>query len=213
MDLQQNDDLQNKMSKMGSLNDNVCLYERPPSTLELKVKVILPYINQKTDLVTYRLQFENSFQIAYDELFYDSVGRDDSKAWKNIKQIFVHVQAAFCHASLGTKIHINYGDTAILVPNLRKVYTQAEDYKNDVVKPILEPFTKTEMEKDSSLNLVVYLTNNAGSGTAYGRACGTLEGMFSMNQCGDTDDVKGMLTCAHVCIIFLLTLKPSLFIH
>ena len=198
---------------MGSLNDNVCLYDRPPSTLELKVKVILPYINQKADLVTYRLQFENSFQIAYDELFYDSVGRDDSKAWKNIKQVFVHLQAAFCHASLGTKIHINYGDTAILVPNLRKVYTNqgqlAEDYKNEVVKPILEPFTKTEMEKDSSLNLVVYLTNNNGSGTAYGQACGTLKRMFSMNQCGDTDDVKGMLTCAYVCIIFLLTLNPS----
>ena len=108
------------------------------------------------------------------------------------------MQAAFCHASLGTKIHINYGDTAILVPNLRKVYTHEEEYKNEVVKPILEPFTKTEMEKDSSLNLVVYLTNNAGSGTAYGRACGTLERMFSINQCGDTNDVKGMLTCAHV---------------
>ena len=52
VDLHQNDDLKNKMSQMGSLNDNVCLYERPPSTLELKVKVLLPHINQKTDLVT-----------------------------------------------------------------------------------------------------------------------------------------------------------------
>ena len=41
MDLYQNNDLQREMSQLRSINDNVCLYERPPSTLELKVKVIL----------------------------------------------------------------------------------------------------------------------------------------------------------------------------
>ena len=160
--------------------------------------------------MTCRLQFENSFQIAYDELFYDSVGRDDSKAWKNIKKVLTHVQAAYCHASLGTKIHINYGDTAILVPDLRTefaIFGQAgEDYRNNVRKKILEPFTKTEMEKDSTLNLVVYLTNNRGQGVVAGQACGKLEYRYSINQCGDSNDVEGMLDCAHVCIIFLLTL-------
>ena len=157
-------------------------------------------------LVTCRLQFENLFQVAYDELFYTSVDRDETKAWKNIKKIFVHVQAAFCHASLGTKIHINYGDKAVLVPNLSKVFTLTDDYKKNVFEPILEPLTKTEMEDDSSLNLMVYLTSNKGSGEARGKPCGTKERRFSINQCGDSDDVQGMLTCAHVCIIFLLTL-------
>ena len=190
------------MSQMRSINDDVCLYERPPSTLELKVKVILQCVNQKTDLVTCRLQFENSFQIAYDELFFDTVGRDESKAWKNIKKVLVHMQVAFCHASLGTKIHINYGDSAILVPNLRDEFNLGEDYTNNVVEPILKPKTKAEMEKDSSLNLMIYLTNSAGTNGAgvatVGGTCGALESRYSINQCGDSDNISGMLGCAAV---------------
>ena len=93
---------------------------------------------------------------------------------------------------------------------MRTEYAQdgqaGEDYENNVMKPILEPFTRTEMEKDSSLNLVVYLTNNRGSGVGPGQPCGPLERRFSINQCGDSNDVEGMLQCAEVCIIFLLTL-------
>ena len=200
-DLHQNDDLQNTMSQMRSINDNVCLYERPPLTLELKVKVILQCINQKTDLVKFRLQFENSFQIAYDELFFDSVDRDDSKAWNNIKKVFVHVQAAFCHASLGTKIHVNYGNTAMLLNDLRDEFSFGEDYANNAIKPILKPLTQAEMEKDSNLNLMIYLTNGIGSGVAFGQPCGTMNHRFSVNQCGDTDNVFGMLTCVAVCIL------------
>ena len=198
MDLYQNDDLQHEMLQMRSINDDVCLYERPPSTLELKVKVILQCINQKTDLVTCRLQFENSFQIAYDELFFDSVDRDDSKAWNNIKKVFVHLQAAFCHASLGTKIHINYGNTAMLLNDLRDEFSFGEDYTNNAIVPIIKPLTQAEMEKDSNLNLMIYLTNNAGSGVAYGQPCGTLNRRFSINQCGSTNDAYGMLTCVAV---------------
>ena len=160
--------------------------------------------------MTCRLQFENSFQIAYDELFYDSVGRDDSKAWKNIKKVLTHVQAAYCHASLGTKIHINYGNTAMLVNDLRDEFNFGDDYKNNVRKKILEPFTKTEMEKDSSLNLMVYLTNNVGSGVGPGQPCGKLEDRYSINMCGNSDDVKDMLQCVYVCIIFLLTITTFL---
>ena len=202
MDLYQNNDLQREMSQLRSINDDVCLYQRPPSTLELKVKVILPCINKKTGLVTCRLQFKNSFQIAYDELFFDSVGRDNSKAWNNIKRVFVHVQVAYCHASLGTKVHINYGDSAILVNN-RVEYEHTKKYKNDVTKPILEPLTEGEMEKDSSLNLLVFLTNKMGAGHATLNAiCGELKSRWSINQCGDTDNVKGMLYCAAVSIIY-----------
>ena len=110
------------------------------------------------------------------------------------------MQAAFCHASLGTKIHINFGDTAMLVNDLRDEFNFGDDYKNNVIKPILEPLTKDEMENDSSLNLMIYLTNNAGSGVAYGQPCGTLNRRFSFNRCGGTDSVNGMLTCAAVCI-------------
>ena len=150
------------------------------------------------------LQFEFSFQIAYDELFFDSVDRDASKAWKNIKKVFVHVQAAFCHASLGTKIHINYGNTAMLINGLRDEFNFGADYTNNVIVPIIQPLTKAEMENDSNLNLMVYLTNNVGSGAA----CGPLENRFSINQYGGTDNVYEMLTCVAVCIISLLTPSP-----
>ena len=111
------------------------------------------------------------------------------------------MQAAFCHASLGTKIHINYADTVILINDLRDEFNFEEDYANNVIGPIIKPLTKDEMEKDSSLNLMVYLTNNVGSGVAFGQPCGSLESRFSINQCGSTDDVYGMLTCVAVCII------------
>ena len=111
------------------------------------------------------------------------------------------MQAAFCHASLGTKIHINYADTVILINDLRDEFNFEEDYANNVIGPIIKPLTKDEMEKDSSLNLMVYLTNNVGSGVAVGQPCGSLESRFSINQCGSTDDVYGMLTCVAVCII------------
>ena len=110
------------------------------------------------------------------------------------------MQAAFCHASLGTKIHVNYGDTAMLVNDLRDEFSFEEDYTNNAIKPILMPLTKSEMENDNNLNLMVYLTNNVGSGVAYGQPCGTLTHRFSINQCGDTDNVYGMLTCVAVCI-------------
>ena len=112
------------------------------------------------------------------------------------------MQAAFCHASLGTKIHINYADTVILLNDLRDEFNFGEDYSNNVIGPIIKPLTRDEMEKDSSLNLMVYLTNNVGSGVAFGQPCGSLESRFSINQCGGTDDVYGMLTCVAVCIIY-----------
>ena len=102
------------------------------------------------------------FQIAYDELFFDSVGRDIAKAWSNIQKIFVHVQAAFCHASLGTKIHVDIGNSAHHIENLRTEFSFAQDYADNVVDPILKPLTKDFFENDNSINLVVYLTNNEG---------------------------------------------------
>ena len=110
------------------------------------------------------------------------------------------MQAAFCHASLGTKIHINYADTVILINDLRDEFNFGDDYTNNVIVPIIQPLTKAEMENDSNLNLMIYLTNNAGSGVAYGQPCGTLNRRFSFNTCGGTDSVNGMLKCAAVSI-------------
>ena len=63
VDHYQNDHLQRTMSQMRSINEDVCLYQRPPSTLELNVKVILPWMNQGTDLcpIKVKLEFRFSF--------------------------------------------------------------------------------------------------------------------------------------------------------
>ena len=103
-----------------------------------------------------------SFQIIYDELFFDSIGRDKTKAWRKIEQIFVHIQAAFCHASLGTKIHIDIGNSAHLINNLRTGFDFSQEYLDNVVDPILKPLTEELIRKDNSINLVVYLTSNEG---------------------------------------------------
>ena len=95
-------------------------------------------------------------------MFFDTVGRDITKAWSNIQKIFVHVQAAFCHASLGTKIHVDIGNSAHHIENLRSEFSFAQDYADNVVDPILKPLTKEFFENDNSVNLVVYLTNNEG---------------------------------------------------
>ena len=95
-------------------------------------------------------------------MFFDSIGRDKTKAWRNIEQIFVHIQAAFCHASLGTKVHVDIGNSAHHIENLRSEFSFAQDYADNVVDPILKPLTKEFFENDNSVNLVVYLTNNEG---------------------------------------------------
>ena len=88
----------------------------------------------------------------------------------------------------------------MLLNDLRDEFSFGEDYTNNAIVPIIKPLTKAEMEKDSNLNLMIYLTNGIGSGVAYGQPCGTLNRRFSFNTCGGTDSVNGMLTCAAVCI-------------
>ena len=60
MDLYQNDDLQRTNSQMRSINEDVCLYQRPPSTLKLNVKVILPWMNKGTDLDLKSVHFKDT---------------------------------------------------------------------------------------------------------------------------------------------------------
>ena len=92
----------------------------------------------------------------------------------------------------------------MLINDLRDEFNFGKDYINNAIIPIIKPLTKAEMENDSNLNLMVYLTNNAGSGVAYGQPCGTLNRRFSINQCGGTDNANGMLTCVAVCIFSCL---------
>ena len=120
--------------------------------------IIISLFNKTNDI--WILPF---FQIAYDDLFFDTVGRDITKAWSNIQKIFVHVQAAFCHASLGTKIHVDIGNSAHHIENLRTEFSFAQDYADNVVDPILRPLTEEMFENDNNVNLVVYLTNNEGT--------------------------------------------------
>ena len=88
----------------------------------------------------------------------------------------------------------------MLLNDLRDEFSFGEDYTNNAIVPIIKPLTKAEMEKDSNLNLMIYLTNGIGSGVAYGQPCGTVNRRFSINQCGNTDNVYWMLTCVAVCI-------------
>ena len=104
----------------------------------------------------------NYFQIAYDELFFDSVGRNKTKAWSIIQKVFVHVQVNFCHVSLGTKIHLNIGNSAHHIENLTTEFSFNDSYAINVVEPILKPLKEEFLENDNNVNAVVYLSNNEG---------------------------------------------------
>ena len=121
--------------------------------------------------------------------------------------MFLHVKAAFCHASLGTKVHLNIKDTTHF-KGLRTVYKNAGEYLKDVGTKIIEPKVKSLMEEDDTLNLMVMLTNNFGAGVAPGKLCTPdLRKRYVVNQCGRTDNLHYMLKCAAVSIQTHL-LKP-----
>ena len=126
------------------------------------------------------------------------------QAWKNIQKVFLHVQAAYCHASLGTKVHLNVKG-AHLFEGLHTEFIVSSKYwdiyYNDVAKPIIEPKVKSLMEEDETLNIMVMLTDGSGSGLVYGGSeiCHPdKRRRYSMNKCGGTDNLQGMLTCVAV---------------
>ena len=123
------------------------------------------------------------------------------QAWKNIQKVFLHVQAAFCHASLGTKVHLNVKGPH-LFEGLHTEFSKNWDvYYNDVAKPIIEPKVKSLMEEDETLNLMVMLTDGSSSGVVYSGSelCHSdKRRRYSMNECGGTDNLHGMLKCVAV---------------
>ena len=126
------------------------------------------------------------------------------QAWKNIQKVFLHVQAAYCHASLGTKVHLNVKG-AHLFEGLRTELIVSSEYwyiyQNDVAKPIIEPKVKSLMEADETLNIMVVLTDGTASGVVFSGSelCHPdKRRRYSMNKCGGMDNIHGMLKCVAV---------------
>ena len=83
--------------------------------------------------------------------------RDTKKSIQKIKSLFVHVQAQFCHPSLGTKYHINIQNInePIFLEHLEFPY---DGNTNDpIIKGILKPRTKAELEAEPSTHMIAYL--------------------------------------------------------
>ena len=123
---------------------------------------------------------------------------------KNIQKVFLHVKAAYCHASLGTKVHLNVKGTH----HFEGLHTSLNmgdlsGYYVNVGQPIIEPKVKSLMEEDDTLNLMVMLTSNSGAGVVFGGShlCNPdLRHRYCVNMCGGTDDLYGMLKCVAVSI-------------
>ena len=118
--------------------------------------------------------------------------------------MFLHVKAAYCHASLGTKVHLNVKGTH----HFEGLHTSLNmgdlsGYYVNVGQPIIEPKVKSLMEEDDTLNLMVMLTSNSGAGVVFGGShlCNPdLRHRYCVNMCGGTDDLYGMLKCVAVSI-------------
>ena len=115
--------------------------------------------------------------------------------------MFLHVQAAYCHASLGTKVHLNVKGAHLFEGLHTEFSIYSETYHNDVAKPIIEPKVESLMEEDETLNIMVMLTDGPASGLVYygSELCQPdKRRRYSMNKCGSTDDLHGMLKCVAV---------------
>ena len=118
--------------------------------------------------------------------------------------MFLHVQAAYCHASLGTKVHLNVKG-AFLFEGLHTEFIVSLKYwtiyYDNVAKPIIEPKVESLMEEDETLNIMVMLTDGPASGLVYygSELCQPdKRRRYIMNKCGGTDNIHGMLKCVAV---------------
>ena len=135
------------------------------------------------------------FQAAYDETFFDTVGRDPALAKKKIRGAFVHVQAQFCHPSLGTKIHVNLQNAN--EPTLLEGFASKYIYFHKPIYSVLHEKTKSFIEADSSTNLMVYLLSGRGGGESYSGLCNDPRHQFNINGCGNLG-FGGLLQCSGV---------------
>ena len=125
----------------------------------------------------------------YEEALFDLFGRNSSSLIKRIKGAFAHVQAQFCHKSLGTKIHVNVqnADEPILLPTGTK---QAE-------------ITVPTLKADTSTHLMVVLAASTGGGFSNtGSPCATKFNRISYNGRGCRPGVYGgVIRCSNVSVL------------
>ena len=116
--------------------------------------------------------------MAYEENFFDYVGRDVEKAIRHIKAAFVHTQAAFCDKSLGTKVHIDVqnANSPIFMEGKRHTICFGCGLMGNFTE-----LTQQEMEKDESTDLMVYVMVGGGGIATLGAVCGTGNNRFSVN--------------------------------
>ena len=91
--------------------------------------------------------------MSYDEKFFDHVDRDEGKAWNLIQILMLHTQASFCLSSLGSKIHLDIGNSAHRIEGL-KPFHGGDEFKED--KEILNVLTKGWIEE--GYNLAAFFT-------------------------------------------------------
>ena len=89
-------------------------------------------------------------QAGYDKDFRDKTG-GKSGAEKYIKDMLVHVQATYCHASLGTRIKITLLDCPY--------YPNAKILGNEASRDSMESATKSDL---GSADLMVYIGYDKG---------------------------------------------------
>ena len=95
-------------------------------------------------------------QVAYDELVLDKYDRNTTELEKLIKRSFVHVQARFCHPSLGMKIQINIQDI-VHMEGVHLPYKHGEE-----LVPTFKTWYKKLLDDDEAGLVSFMLTGWAG---------------------------------------------------
>ena len=100
-------------------------------------------------------------QVAYDELVLDKYDRNTTEVEKLIKRIFVHVQARFCHPSLGMKIQINIQDI-VHMEGVHLPYKHGEE-----LVPTFKTWYKKLLDDDEAGLVSFMLTSCCGGGRSH----------------------------------------------
>ena len=83
-----------------------CVLVLPVLLCKLQTFFKLEYVFEICDIYIYFFVNKNTLQAGYDDGFLAKVGGTAAQAEAYIKSALPHVQASYCHSSLGTKIHL-----------------------------------------------------------------------------------------------------------
>lgn len=129
---------------------------------------------------------------------YDDADRNFTLAEINAKRAMAHVQTAFCHPSLGMKVHINVQEVIYL-----EGITQPYKTHNSDMQKLMFGLTESLIEADNTTHIIVYVMEGSGGGEAPSDSpCQSNPGSKHILNSGKLKNIYNVLSLAFVSYLF-----------